>query len=112
LCVYRSDDEQLLTPGVGARGGWRPLSEVGYRFADADARRDGLTRVILKTEGAGSRIIVKGKGEQLDLPALPLAEETAVVVQLINGTGGCWEAFYPFAGVKRDQDTLFKARIP
>jgi glucose/arabinose dehydrogenase len=112
LCAYGSDDEQLLTPGVGARSGWRVLSEAGYRFANPEATRDGLTRVTLKTEAAGSRIIVKGKGAHLNLPALPLAEGTGVVAQLINGTGSCWEAVYPAASVKRDQDTLFKARIP
>ncbi len=39
-----------------------------------------------------AKIIVKGKGLNLDMPTIPVTQP--LTVQLINGDGVCWEAVY------------------
>ena len=52
---------------------------------------DGLQQVLLKS-GDATKILVKGKGDLLPMPTLPLTP--TVTVQLKSETGVCWEARY------------------
>ena len=54
-----------------------------------------------------SKIIVKGKGLNLDMPPLPL--DPPVRVQLRNSAGMCWEACYSAPAI-RNQTYQFKDR--
>jgi hypothetical protein len=51
-----------------------------------------------------AKVLVKGRGVQLDLAALPWSQP--VVVQLKNSEGECWEARYD-APARRDQPGRF-----
>lgn len=73
-----------------------------HTFTDPQATNktllpDGLQKIALKAGGAGhGKITLKGKGQHLGLPTLPLA--TQVRAQLVRrDTGACWEAVYSTA---------------
>ncbi len=66
---------------------------TGFKYKDRDLTPDGLQQILLREGLTGSaKIIVKGKGLNLDMPPIPLIQP--VTVQLINGDGVCWEAVY------------------
>jgi hypothetical protein len=103
LCVY---DEvasaprlvlSTLVPAGGVCSG-RPCwkrTQKGFRFADRDRSPEGLSRLVLRAGAAGkARIVAKGRGGALRLPALPLALDPRVTVQLGGSDGACWEATY------------------
>jgi cysteine-rich repeat protein len=119
LCVY---DETGGTPrlvlGTAAPAGgtcrgrpcWRATS-TGFKYADPELTPDGLFRILLReglVPGKG-KILVKGRGPNLGLPALPLAQDPAVTVQLKSSDGPCWEARYA-APALRNTQAQFKDR--
>jgi len=57
------------------------------------------------TSAGKGKIKVKGKGDNLSLPTLPLA--TPVRVQLVHTTPNCWEA--TFSASTRNDGEIFKA---
>jgi hypothetical protein len=70
---------------------------------------NGILKLDLRAGDAGrARITLKGKGEPLPLPQLPITA-LPVTVELRAGTGTCWSATYG-AGVQHDDAALFKAR--
>jgi hypothetical protein len=66
----------------------------GFRYRSPTKTPDGLLSSTLKPGLAdATRIIVKGKGDRLDLP--PLARlPPPVTVQWRRDGGGCWGATY------------------
>jgi hypothetical protein len=103
LCIY---DESAGTPtlaltAVVPAGGtcdgkpcWSVIGK-GFKYKDPTAANDGIKGVLLKFGASGkAKIVVKGKGDNLDTPVLPLAQDPQVVVQLKNDAGVCWEARY------------------
>jgi hypothetical protein len=101
LCIY---DESAATPrlafSAGAPAGgtcgnapcWRSTGK-GFTYKDKERSPDGLQQIVLK-EGlvpGKAKIIVRGKGANLRLPALPLDQDPAVTVQLRSSDGTCWE---------------------
>jgi hypothetical protein len=111
LCVY---DEVGGTPTlvsetlIPAGGNWIPLRQGGYRYNDRSRASDGIRLLLLRpgTDGR-ARIVVRGKGENVQLPAMPLQQQSHVIVQLVN-ENACWEADYS-TYVRRDVDR-FDAR--
>lgn len=96
FCVYDEDGGvPSLVMGVTAPAGasWFAGSFlVDYYNPLPD---NGLVEIKVDTGGAGkAKIVVKGKGGNLALPALPLKQNQRVVVQLQNSIGACWEADY------------------
>ena len=86
---------------------WR-ASGRGYRYIDRDYTPDGIQQMILKSGDAGkAQIIVKGRGDALDTPPLPITT-LPVRVQLVSSTGGCWEATY--STTLRNQTDQVKAK--
>ncbi len=72
---------------------WQPTAKGGFVYRDPTATNAGLTRIELTPGPEGkSRIIVKGRGPNLPLPALPLGGTPLVQVQASNGN--CWEATF------------------
>ncbi len=92
-------------PGGGTCRGkpcWKPISTIGVKYADRDATPDGLLGMTARTGIGSARITVKGKGDRLALPALPLAQSPRVVVQLVAGTGACWESVHSTPATRND----------
>ena len=80
------------------RGGkpcWKETSK-GYRYSDRDLTPGGLSKIVLKEGATGvAKIMVKGKGSLLGLPALPIpSSNLPLTVQLTASNGECWEATY------------------
>ncbi len=102
LCVYDGAAVPqprlaLAAPAAGDCAGvacWN-ASRTGYAYKDRLWTPDGLSLVRLHeglTDGT-AKLIVAGRGANLDLPPLPFT--TPVQVQLVNTeTGVCWEATY------------------
>jgi hypothetical protein len=96
FCVY---DESGGTPSLimektipaGVR--WRERAN-GFRYSDRHSTQGGIGKVDLKMGIAGrATILVKGKGQPLALPSLPLAQDPTVTVQLWNVRDDrCWAA--------------------
>jgi hypothetical protein len=75
---------------------------------DRENSPHGLNKIVLKAGGdGGAKVVLKGKGELLDMPAMPVG--TPVLVQLSGGTT-CWEATYSDAGLAKNDGTLFKGK--
>jgi cysteine-rich repeat protein len=102
FCVY---DESAGVPTVAFRAtvpaggtcGTKPCWKAGtsLRYDDRAAAAGGIRKLVLRPGVQGqARIQVKGKGEVLVLPGLPLAQAPRVTVQLRSGTGACWGASY------------------
>jgi hypothetical protein len=114
LCLY---DAVAGVPGlvleasVPAGGGnaglpWK-LSGATLKYRGRRALLEGIQKIDLRTSLGGDRIKLKGKGVNLSLPSLPLQQDPAVTVQLVNTEGNCWEAVYTSA-ITNDAAT-FKA---
>jgi hypothetical protein len=105
--------QALLPPGGDCAGKpcWKSTGK-GFLYKDKNAAADGIQLLNLKSGADGkAKIILKGKGANLHLPALPLAQDHAVIAQLKNnrGPGECWEA--RFSGVPKKNDaSQFKAK--
>jgi hypothetical protein len=83
-------------------------STQGFKYRDVRASNGSISGLVLK-EGANgkARIMLKGKGDGLNLPMLPLTQQSTVTVQLGNGTR-CWNARF---GTNSVNTTLqFKAK--
>jgi hypothetical protein len=95
---------------VGAGPGWK-AGRKGPRYKGGSRAAGGIAAVRLRAgAGATARIRVKGKGAALALPALPLAQDTAVTVQLLRDDGPeCWQAVFP-GPARRNTRTEFRAR--
>lgn len=115
LCIY---DESAgvpaavvavtLPPGGTCDGSpcWS-AKKTGFLYKDKSLTDAGLGQLQLKADAAGkAKIVLKGKGEQLPLPtpvgASLFAQDTALIVQLVNSEGKCWEADFSQPAKKND----------
>lgn len=96
LCVY---DESGSIPSIVMKvtippgSSWRSLGQGGFKYGDGGGATRGIRRIKLKPGGPGkAKLLVKGKGAGLMPPALPLAQDATVTVQLKNSDGSCWGA--------------------
>ncbi len=116
LCIYDGDDTLVLSaraPKGGTcrtnelRACWKENAK-GYRYVDRELTPDGLQQVQLKAGAAGkAQIVVKGRGGDLQVPALSFMT-LPLRVQMVNGGGACWEAVYH--STFRNTSTTFKAK--
>jgi len=117
LCVYDESDTEaaILLSATAPAGGacrkkpcWK-LATSSPRYRDRDRTPDGLDLIVPRAGAVGkAKIIVKGKGENLRLPALPLS--LPIRVQLHAGTGTCWEATYSAKQFQTNTPTDFRGR--
>jgi hypothetical protein len=99
LCLYDSVGgvpvrriAQVIPPGPR----WKSFSR-GFRYRDATLSAGGLQSIVL-TQGAAGKagVQVRGKGQPLDVPALPLAKQPNVIIQLMSDTA-CWSSTFSTA---------------
>jgi len=115
VCVWDGASTTLLGAEIPAGGScganpcWKDLGADGFKYVDKAATRDGIQKVILKPGVAGAaKVIVKGKGTGLEMPALPLA--LPVTAQVLASNGECWSAVYEPGGVVNNLSTEFSAK--
>jgi hypothetical protein len=112
LCLYAGTTEALAAaasvPADALK--WEPASDTGYQYKDRDGAAAGVQRIILKgSDNDRSKIVVKGKGPDLPLPALPLA--FPVVVQLMDvDTQICWQSSFESSDVLSNDGDTFKVK--
>jgi hypothetical protein len=112
ICIYDSERGLVLAATAPADSTCRGKpcwseNRSGFKYKDPDATPDGLTRIALREglQPGRARILVRGKGENLPMPTLPLTQP--VTVQLANELGACWEATY-LPPASRNQADQFK----
>lgn len=114
LCLYAGTAAVDLGAGVaGGSSNWKPISTSGWKYKDGSAGGDGVFKVTLKGGSAGkSKLLLKAKGANLDLSALPLGlTGEPLVTQLIrNDHPTCWEAVFP--ALAKDDGSQLKAKTP
>lgn len=113
LCVYAGSTAALVAEALVPAGApqWSVLGTKGYKYGDASATPDGVTKAILKGNATQpkAKALVKGKGANLPDLTLPLAGP--VTVQLVNGDSGlCFGADYAGAQLLKNQEGLLKAK--
>jgi hypothetical protein len=115
LCAYDESGlvpvitSQATVPAGGTCAGkpcWKPTGATGFAYRDKEATPQGVLTMKLKAGVAGkAKVLVKGKGESLALPGMPLALPLRVQVQRAGGQ--CWEAVYSGTGVVKSDATRF-----
>ncbi len=117
LCVYdRSGPTTTLAFGAvappgelcGSKPCWKSKNgRLTYR--DKERTPDGIDRIVPRANVDGkAKITIKGRGENLSLPSLPLP--LPALVQLQVGNGECWEAEFFQDGVKQNNGSQFNGR--
>lgn len=114
LCLYAGTASAGIDIAIPAFTGWKTVSTSGYKFTDKTAAGDGAFKASLKAGTAGkSKLLVKAKGSNLDLAALPLNVASQLTVQLVrNDDPACWEATFPAASITTDDGSQVKAKLP
>jgi glucose/arabinose dehydrogenase len=112
LCVYNGAGIPVIDVALPGPNGWQQTG-TGYKYKNPQTAPDGgAFKAIFRNDDL-SKLIVKGKGINLDLDALPLNEVSQLTAQLIRSdSSACWEAVYPAASIIADDSTQLKAKIP
>ena len=114
LCLYAGTASAGLDVGLPGGSHWKAIGTKGFKYKDPAAAVDGAINASLKGGNAGkSKLLLKAKGQSLDLSALPLGISDALTAQLIrNDSSTCWAATYPAASIRVDTGDSFKAKAP
>jgi hypothetical protein len=108
LCLY--DGAGFLASATIPPGGicatkdcWQAKT-TSFKYKDKELTPDGVLKLLLKEglEDGKAKIILKGKGLNLDMPALGGALISPITVQLLSDGGVCWEAVYTAPFIKND----------
>ena len=110
LCVF---DRHAGTPTVAfdtripAGLNWAAFGK-GYRYRDKALTHGGVNSIVLKpgTDGLAN-VVLRAKGQNLAVPAMPFAQAPSMTVQLL-GTNACWQATY--SSSTTNTSTLFRAK--
>ncbi|MCC6849632.1 MAG: hypothetical protein IT294_14105 [Deltaproteobacteria bacterium] len=107
LCVYDGGALRMSLPLPAAgvcreRPCWKE-NGAGFQYADKTGLH-GVTRLVLKSGAAPgkAKVLLKGRGAHLAMPALPFAQP--VTVQLRSSTGVCWEAAFSAPAIRNQPD--------
>ncbi len=114
LCLYAGTVSAGIAIGIPGISDWKAVASSGYKYSDKTAAGDGAFKASLKGGDAGkSKLLVKAKGANLDLAALPLNVAGQLTVQLIRGDDrACWESVFPAASISIDDGAQLKAQVP
>jgi glucose/arabinose dehydrogenase len=114
ICLYAGTSAAGISLGIDGGANWTSTSS-GFKYTNSSTNGSGVFKTLLKAGSAGkSKVLVKAKGANLDLSALPLNLTADLTVQLIrNDAPECLEAIFPMpSAVTSDDGTQFKAKIP
>ena len=107
VCVYDGTTLRmsLPLPAGGACAGrpcWKENGS-GFQYSDKSNLR-GVSRLTLKSGAVPgkAKILLKGRGENLAMPPLPIAEP--VTVQIRNSAGVCWDAVFSAPSIRNQAD--------
>jgi acyl-homoserine lactone acylase PvdQ len=112
LCVYANGAlvSRTTAPAggmCGSRPCWRQTS-TGWTFSQRAPGTRVLQKLVLRSGPDGrAKMLAKGRGAGLSLPALPLIG-LPFRAQLVSSAGTCWEASY--STTVRNDGTKLKAR--
>jgi hypothetical protein len=106
LCVYVSVADVcwlVLHPDALAGEGWKARRKGFAYKAKRGVHPEGLRKLRLRPGVDGkTRIVLRGKGDLLELRALPIPEGASVLVQLYNGLDRCWSTEFGQTPVRSD----------
>ena len=112
LCLYDSTTGVLsraLAASIpagdtcGGRPCWRETKQ-GFKYVDKEATPGGVRSMVLKEGLQGAaQITLKAMGVDLQMPSLPLEQDTMVTVQLKIELGICWSADYASPALRNEQ---------
>jgi hypothetical protein len=110
VCLYDSvgaTPQRRLTKVIPPGAHWKAYSR-GFRFHDATLDTGGIQSIVL-TEGLAGKsgVQIRGKGQPLTLPGLPLTKQPSVIVQLMNDAA-CWTSTHTTAAT--NNIAKFKAK--
>ncbi|MDG2307530.1 MAG: PQQ-dependent sugar dehydrogenase [Candidatus Binatia bacterium] len=115
-CLYAGPSSSLIAEaGVAGGAGWQTTGSTGYKFGDSSGAQDGATRILLRGDAAlpRTRVQWKGKGNNLQLPSLPLSQTDDVSVRVHNSANAnCWGANFAPSTTVRNDAKVFKAKTP
>jgi hypothetical protein len=125
LCIYdrsgttgdsallMSADAPVGTQTCAGQPCWR-ITSGGFTYKDRAAASDGLSQIKLKSAAANrSKILVKGAGAALPLPATPVVPKLTVQLRRADGvTKRCWGADYQGVQIQQNDAAGIKARTP
>lgn len=104
LCIY--DSARLILEAAAPAGGvcagkpcWREKPKF-FQYFDKEITPHGIRRLLLRQGLKAGRafITLEARGALLDTPAIPISQP--VTVQLLGGTGICWQAVYSAPATK------------
>jgi hypothetical protein len=107
LCVYNAGSPLFDMSAHSGATFWRDRA-TGYTFRNSNTTSDGTQSILLKA-GADrkAKIIVKGKGVNLDMPTNLGSLTGPIAVRLHQSSGGvCWGATYSMPFLRQDGSTL------
>jgi cysteine-rich repeat protein/probable HAF family extracellular repeat protein len=116
-CLYDSSSgsprlSRTLEVPPGGQCGKKPCwkdTKKGFDYTDASGNADGVGKLTLIAGGAGkSKIVLRGKGAALPIPALPLA--VPVTLQLRTSADRCFGATFSTPSAVKDPALQFKAK--
>jgi hypothetical protein len=107
LCIY--DGGGLVASASAPAGANWSAKTTGFKYRDPAGSSDGLQTIILKAGADGkAKIVVRGKGMNVDMPNLALL--TSPLTVQIKRAGGtvCWGATYSFPPARKNDAANFK----
>ena len=119
VCVFDSNSTRTVTLAEVSGGGtcgtkpcWKPISTKGYVYGDKTGAEGGITLIkLLGSDQAKTKVLVKGKGDDLSDAPLPLV--APVRAQVIRETPGlCFESTFTSDNIKKNDGVSFKAVAP
>jgi hypothetical protein len=103
ICVYVEEEgasEIAATPAAPGGAGWKTRAR-GQSYRMKGPHAGGLNKVRIRSNATESRVAVVGKGEDLEVPELPISDQAVFVVQLHGSDGTCLETRFDAPHVNR-----------
>lgn len=109
LCLYENGAGPTLVAEIPSGSGWSSPGGGKLKY-DGDLSAGGIQKIRLKPGTGNAKILVKGRGANLDLASASLAQP--LTVQLVHsGALNCWESVFTAPAVQ-STSTTFKDKLP
>jgi hypothetical protein len=114
LCMFGEDRSVLFAADIPSNAAcasgpkcWRSTPN-GYAYRASSAKPDGIVDVSLHAGGPGrARIVARGKGGKLVLPAMSLGGPVTMQLRRLDGSGPCWDATHDL--IRKNRSRRFVA---